>query len=150
MNKELRAKTTEELTQLVTQLKGRLLEYRFKLAQGELDKTHIIKETRLTLARVLTILTERNVKINVNQMVSSFAKEQAKQKEIQEAVKKVKELKAARDKKNKEKRLANAEKVKAAPKPEPKAKKVKTTPKKSETVKSSNKKIVKAKTSKKG
>ncbi|WP_027122183.1 50S ribosomal protein L29 [[Mycoplasma] imitans] len=152
MNKELRAKTNEELIQLVTQLKGRLLEYRFKLAQGELDKTHIIKETRQTLARVLTILTERDVKVNVNAMVSSFVKEQAKQKEIQESVKKSKQLKNAKVKQNKEKRLANAEKVKAAPKPEPKVKKVKRTPKKTEAVKptTKNKKNVKAKAKKKG
>lgn len=150
MNKELRAKTNEELIQLVTQLKGRLLEYRFKLAQGELDKTHIIKETRQTLARVLTILTERDVKVNVNAMVSSFVKEQTKQKEIQESVKKIKQLRVAKLKQNKEKRLANAEKVKAAPKPEQKTKKA---PKKTETVKptiNKNKKNVKAKTKKKG
>lgn len=149
MNKELRAKTNEELIQLVTQLKGRLLEYRFKLAQGELDKTHIIKETRQTLARVLTILTERDVKVNVNAMVSSFVKEQTKQKEIQESVKKIKQLRVAKLKQNKEKRLANAEKVKAAPKPEQKTKKA---PKKTETVKpttNKNKKNVKAKTKKK-
>ncbi|QMT98583.1 50S ribosomal protein L29 [Mycoplasma tullyi] len=153
MNKELRAKTNEELIQLVTQLKGRLLEYRFKLAQGELDKTHIIKETRQTLARVLTILTERDVKVNINAMVSSFVKEQTKQQEIQESLKKIKQLKLAKSKQNKEKRLANAEKVKAAPKPEPKAKKVKRTPKKAEATKpttSKNKKNVKAKTKKKG
>ncbi|AFP80239.1 50S ribosomal protein L29 [Mycoplasmoides gallisepticum CA06_2006.052-5-2P] len=153
MNKELRAKTNEELIQLFTQLKGRLLEYRFKLAQGELDKTHIIKETRQTLARVLTILTERDVKVNVNAMVSSFVKEQTKQKEIQESVKKIKQLRVAKLKQNKEKRLANAEKVKAAPKPEQKTKKEKKAPKKTETVKptiNKKKKNVKAKTKKKG
>ncbi|QZX49195.1 50S ribosomal protein L29 [Mycoplasma sp. E35C] len=152
MNKELRAKTNEELIQLVTQLKGRLLEYRFKLAQGELDKTHIIKETRQTLARVLTILTERDVKVNINAMVSSFVKEKNKQNEIKESLKKLKELKTQKAKQNKEKRLANAEKVKAAPKPEPKAKKVRATKKAEAVTKNTpkDKKQIKAKSKKKG
>ncbi|ARQ37873.1 50S ribosomal protein L29 [Mycoplasmoides pneumoniae] len=59
--KELRQKSSEELVKLVIKLKGELLEYRFKLAHGELDKPHLINQTRRLLATILTILTERKL-----------------------------------------------------------------------------------------
>lgn len=65
MNKELRAKTTDELVELVIRLKGQLLQYRFKQAHGELEKPHLIKDTKRLLARIYTILTERKVDANL-------------------------------------------------------------------------------------
>lgn len=59
--KELKQKSNEELVKLVIKLKGELLEYRFKLAHGELDKPHLIAKVRKLLAVVLTILTERKL-----------------------------------------------------------------------------------------
>lgn len=59
--KELKQKSNEELVKLVIKLKGELLEYRFKLAHGELDKPHLIAKVRKLLAVVLTILTERKI-----------------------------------------------------------------------------------------
>ncbi|WP_052663571.1 50S ribosomal protein L29 [[Mycoplasma] testudinis] len=72
MNKELRAKTNEELLELVVKLKGQMLQYRFRLAQGELSKTHVLKETRRLLAKIYTILTERKVDINLTNKVNSL------------------------------------------------------------------------------
>lgn len=65
MNKELRAKSNEELAALVVRLKMQLLESRFRMASGELEKLHAIKEIRRTIARALTILNERSVDLSI-------------------------------------------------------------------------------------
>jgi large subunit ribosomal protein L29 len=62
MNKELRAKTNEELCSLIMRLKLQLLESRFRMASGELEKTNTLPEIRKTIARSLTILNERGIK----------------------------------------------------------------------------------------
>lgn len=71
MNKELRSKTNEELIDLIVRLKGQLLQYRFKQAQGELDKSHVIKETRQVLARIYTILHERKASVTLANKINS-------------------------------------------------------------------------------
>lgn len=60
MIKDLRAKTSEELKLLIVQLRTQLMENRFKAAQGELKKTHLIREMRRLVAQTLTVLHERN------------------------------------------------------------------------------------------
>jgi large subunit ribosomal protein L29 len=65
MNKELRQKTTEELCSLIMRLKLQLLESRFKMASGELDKTNRLPEIRKTIARALTILGERDIHLSI-------------------------------------------------------------------------------------
>jgi large subunit ribosomal protein L29 len=65
MNKELRSKTNEELCSLIMRLKLQLLESRFRMAAGELEKTSNISEIRKTIARALTILTQREVKLSI-------------------------------------------------------------------------------------
>jgi large subunit ribosomal protein L29 len=65
MNKELRAKTNEELCSLIMRLKLQLLESRFRMASGELDKTNTLPEIRKTIARSLTILNERGIKLSI-------------------------------------------------------------------------------------
>lgn len=71
MNKELRAKTNEELVDLVVRLKGQLLQYRFKKAHGELEKAHVIKDTKRVIAKIFTILTERGAKYDVSAKTQS-------------------------------------------------------------------------------
>lgn len=71
MNKELRAKTNEELVELAVKLKGQLLQYRFKQAHGELEKLHIIRDTKRVLARIFTILTERGAKYDLSKQSQS-------------------------------------------------------------------------------
>ncbi len=53
MIKELNQKTNEELCNLIVRLKLQLLESRFKMASGELEKTHKIREIRKTIAQAL-------------------------------------------------------------------------------------------------
>jgi large subunit ribosomal protein L29 len=65
MNKELRAKTNEELCTLIMRLKLQLLESRFRMASGELDKTNALVDVRKTIARALTILHQRNIKLTI-------------------------------------------------------------------------------------
>ncbi|MDR1991790.1 MAG: 50S ribosomal protein L29 [Mycoplasmataceae bacterium] len=65
MNKELRAKTNEELCSLIMRLKLQLLESRFRMASGELEKTNMLPEIRKTIARSLTILNERGMKLSI-------------------------------------------------------------------------------------
>ncbi|MDR2369734.1 MAG: 50S ribosomal protein L29 [Mycoplasmataceae bacterium] len=65
MNKELRAKTNEELCTLIMRLKFQLLESRFRMASGELEKTNNLPEIRKTIARSLTILNERGIKLSI-------------------------------------------------------------------------------------
>ncbi|MDR0739474.1 MAG: 50S ribosomal protein L29 [Mycoplasmataceae bacterium] len=65
MNKELRTKTNEELCSLIMRLKLQLLESRFRMASGELEKTHTLPEIRKTIARALTILNERQIKLSI-------------------------------------------------------------------------------------
>jgi len=64
MNKELRKKTNEELCALIVRLKLQLLESRFRMASGELEKTAKLVEIRKTIARALTILNERHIKVS--------------------------------------------------------------------------------------
>ncbi|AEW45930.1 50S ribosomal protein L29 [Mycoplasma haemocanis str. Illinois] len=63
MIKDLRGYETQEVKNMIIKLKAKLLENRFKLVQGELTNTAIFKETRRTIAQLLTILRERNEKL---------------------------------------------------------------------------------------
>jgi large subunit ribosomal protein L29 len=65
MNKELRTKTNEQLCSLIMRLKLQLLESRFKMASGELEKTNKLPEIRKTIARALTVLGERDIKLSI-------------------------------------------------------------------------------------
>jgi large subunit ribosomal protein L29 len=60
---QLREKSTEELKELVEELKEELLKLRFKSAYGQLDNPMEIRKTRRQIARVLTVLRERGVKV---------------------------------------------------------------------------------------
>lgn len=59
VNQDLRKKNNEELTNIVTELKTKLLEIRFSVASGETSQLNKSKEIKKTIARVLTILNER-------------------------------------------------------------------------------------------
>ena len=117
MNKELRAKTNEELVDLVVKLKGQLLQYRFKKAHGELEKHHLIKETKRLLARIYTILTERQVNVNItgklNAVMAQNAEVSAKANQVREQLKAQRAEKKA---KSKQRRQENQAKVASQPK----------------------------------
>lgn len=58
---EIRNLSTEELAQKLGDLKDELFKLRFQLATGQLDNPMRIREVRKTIARVKTILREREL-----------------------------------------------------------------------------------------
>ncbi|MBP5256878.1 MAG: 50S ribosomal protein L29 [Mycoplasma sp.] len=62
---ELNKKTNDELCALITRLNSQLLESRFKMAVGEIDKTHIIQQIRKTIARCMFIVNQRGYDISI-------------------------------------------------------------------------------------
>ena len=68
MNKEveqLNSKANDELCALITRLNSQLLESRFKMAVGEVEKTHIIQKIRKTIAKCMYILNTRGFNITI-------------------------------------------------------------------------------------
>ena len=59
--KELNTKTNDELCALITRLNSQL----FKMAVGEVDKTHVISQIRKTIARCMFILNQRGYDISI-------------------------------------------------------------------------------------
>ncbi|MCD6551062.1 50S ribosomal protein L29 [Thermotoga sp.] len=60
---ELRNYTDEELRNLLEEKKKQLMELRFQLAMGQLKNTSLIKLTKRDIARIKTILRERELGI---------------------------------------------------------------------------------------
>lgn len=63
--KEIREKTVSELNQSLVELKTELFNLRFQLATGELDNPLRINKVKKDIARVKTILRERELNVNV-------------------------------------------------------------------------------------
>lgn len=59
---ELRKLTEQELKDKLLELKKKLMNLRFQNAIGSLAKTSEIRDTKRTIARILTILKERETK----------------------------------------------------------------------------------------
>ncbi len=59
--RELRDMTDDELNNKLSELKEELFNLRFQLATGELDNTMRVPEVRRTIARVKTIMRERQL-----------------------------------------------------------------------------------------
>ena len=59
--KEINEMTREELTKKVENLKGELFNLRFRLATGQLDNPMVIKEVKRNIARVKTVIREREL-----------------------------------------------------------------------------------------
>lgn len=60
--KELRQKSDKELVELIAQIRESLRNFRFELAADAVKDVRDIREAKKTLARVLTIQTERALK----------------------------------------------------------------------------------------
>ena len=58
--KELRDMTQEDLNKKLAELKEELFNLRFQLAINQLDKPHKITEVKHDIARVMTVLREKN------------------------------------------------------------------------------------------
>ncbi len=57
--KDLRERSTEDLRQLAAQLSTDLFQYRMKNFTNRLDDTSLVRKARLDIARVNTILAQR-------------------------------------------------------------------------------------------
>lgn len=57
--REIRELTDDELTAKIKDLKGELFNLRFQSATGQLDNPMRIRQVRKTIARIKTVLTER-------------------------------------------------------------------------------------------
>ena len=56
---EIREKTSEQLTELLKEQKAELFNLRFQHAIHQLDNPKKIVETKKTIAKILTVLTEK-------------------------------------------------------------------------------------------
>jgi len=61
---EIRNLTTEEINAKLKELKEELFNLRFQQATGNLGKPHRVNELRKTVARLKTVLRERELKEN--------------------------------------------------------------------------------------
>ena len=59
--KELRELSTEQLEKKLSELKSELFNLRFQLAINQLENPNRIPEVRHDIARVMTLLREKNV-----------------------------------------------------------------------------------------
>ena len=57
---EIRKMKTEEINKKIVELKSELFDLRMKQATGNLDKPHKINELRKTIARLKTVLNEKD------------------------------------------------------------------------------------------
>ena len=60
---EIRELTTAEIEQNVKEMKEELFNLRFQLATGQLENTARIKEVKKTIARLKTVMRERELSI---------------------------------------------------------------------------------------
>ncbi len=56
---EIREKTSEQLTELLKEKKAELFNLRFQHAIHQLDNPQKIVETKKTIAKILTVMTEK-------------------------------------------------------------------------------------------
>jgi large subunit ribosomal protein L29 len=59
---DYRAKTADELSDQLVQLKKEAFNLRFQRANGQLEKTSRVRQVRRTIARIETVLTEQRRK----------------------------------------------------------------------------------------
>ena len=57
---ELKTMTSAELEAKLSELKAELFNLRFQLAINQLDNPHKITETKRDIARIMTVLREKN------------------------------------------------------------------------------------------
>jgi len=56
---ELRALSVEELREKVHKLRHNLMQYRFQAKTGKLERQSLIRETKRDVARILTLVNEK-------------------------------------------------------------------------------------------
>ncbi|WP_128008848.1 50S ribosomal protein L29 [Mycoplasma sp. ATU-Cv-508] len=78
--KELQSKSVSELRSLINDLKAELFTLRFKNATGQLDQPHKIKLVKRDIARVFTIIAQRQDKPEQTQDKAAPVKKKAAKK----------------------------------------------------------------------
>lgn len=63
--KEFAKMSNEELCAIAARLKFQLVEARFKMSSGELEKVNIVNQIRKTIAKIFTELTNRGYKVSI-------------------------------------------------------------------------------------
>ncbi|MDR0985503.1 MAG: 50S ribosomal protein L29 [Mycoplasmataceae bacterium] len=97
INKELKQKTNEELCSLIMRLKLQLLEARFKMASGELEKVNQLQEIRKTIARAMTILTQRHIDLTIGTHgITMYNRETKEVKSITDSVQQALQIQGAK------------------------------------------------------
>lgn len=61
--KDIRALSKEELKEKVSELKKEIMDFEFKRS-GNLEKPHVFRSARKTIARILTVLKEKENETN--------------------------------------------------------------------------------------
>jgi len=64
-NKEFEKMSNEELCAIAMRLKIQLVEARFKMSSGEIEKISVIKQIRRMIAKIFTELTNRGFKVSI-------------------------------------------------------------------------------------
>ena len=60
-SKDFRKMGPEELDQIILDLRKELFALRFQLATGQLQKTHLIRQTRRLVAKAITIRRQQEI-----------------------------------------------------------------------------------------
>jgi large subunit ribosomal protein L29 len=81
---ELRELPDEELLTRVEAAKEELFNLRFQLATGQLDNPSRVKEVRHDMARIATVLREREIETELEAIMAKEEEEQQEREEEQE------------------------------------------------------------------
>ena len=84
---ELRELPDEELYVRIDSAKEELFNLRFQLATGQLDNTARLKELRHDVARIATVLREREIERELDAIVAAEAEAPARDEQAEEATK---------------------------------------------------------------
>jgi large subunit ribosomal protein L29 len=74
--KDIRDLGDEELLERIESLKEELFNLRFQLATGQLDNPMRIKEARHEVARILTVLREREIEAELDELAGAVVEEE--------------------------------------------------------------------------
>lgn len=58
--KELKLQPKAELNRILREVREKLRTLKFDLAQGKVKNTHVLRETRRDIARILTLLRDKS------------------------------------------------------------------------------------------
>lgn len=123
--KEFAKMSNEELCAIAARLKFQLVEARFKMSSGELEKINVVNQIRKTIARIFTELTNRGYKVSIGSHGVTMYDIANKNKPISLDPKKLQQLMDKEEKDTKKQAKKPEAKAEAKPKAKPVAKEVK-------------------------